>query len=45
MGDVPLIDADTFLQCGRPANIPEGDILNWRRHGNELVAPRGWPLN
>jgi hypothetical protein len=22
MGDVPLIDADRFLQCGRPANIP-----------------------
>jgi len=26
MGDVPLIDADTFLQCGRPANIPEAAL-------------------
>jgi hypothetical protein len=26
MGDVPLIDADTFLQCGRPANIPEATL-------------------
>jgi 2-keto-4-pentenoate hydratase len=26
MGDVPLIDADRFLQCGRPANIPEADL-------------------
>ncbi len=26
MGDVPLIDADRFLQCGRPANIPEAAL-------------------
>jgi hypothetical protein len=26
MGDVPLIDADPFLQCGRPANIPEAAL-------------------
>jgi hypothetical protein len=26
MGDVPLIDADTFLQCGCPANIPEAAL-------------------
>jgi hypothetical protein len=25
MGDVPLI-ADPFLQCGRPANIPEAAL-------------------
>jgi hypothetical protein len=26
MGDVPLIDADRSLQCGRPANIPEAAL-------------------
>jgi hypothetical protein len=26
MGDLPLIEADTFLQCGRPANIPEAAL-------------------
>jgi hypothetical protein len=26
MGDVPLIDAETFLQCGRPANIPPSEV-------------------
>jgi hypothetical protein len=26
MGDVPLIDADRFLQCGPPANIPEAAL-------------------
>ena len=26
MGDVPLIEADKFLQCGRPANIPEAAL-------------------
>jgi hypothetical protein len=26
VGDVPLIDANRFLQCGRPANIPEAAL-------------------
>ena len=26
MGDVPLIDADRFLQCGCRANIPEAAL-------------------
>jgi hypothetical protein len=26
MGDVPLIDADRFPQCGRPTNVPEAAL-------------------
>jgi hypothetical protein len=26
MGDVPLIEADKFLQCGHPENIPEAAL-------------------
>jgi hypothetical protein len=35
MGDVPLIDADRFLQCGRPANIPEAAL-------RERLLLAGW---
>jgi hypothetical protein len=38
MGDVPLIDADRFLQYGRPANIPEAALRERLLLGRKLPA-------
>jgi hypothetical protein len=42
MGDVPLIDADRFLQCGRLANSPEAALRKRRLLAEGAFADVGF---